>query len=93
VTSSPLGTKIAEIRQRTSEVKPVTTRPGTKPQNTCQCCGEPTKGGKFLPGHDSTWLKNLAEQINNGTLEKDTTLDTVTAVSEHLAKKLEKRLK
>lgn len=22
----------------------------------CLCCGEATKGGKFLPGHDSKWL-------------------------------------
>ena len=30
-----------------------------RPHPACRCCGEPTKGGKFLPGHDSKYLSQL----------------------------------
>jgi hypothetical protein len=29
----------------------------------CLCCGEPTKGGKFLPGHDSKYLTTKIAQL------------------------------
>ena len=29
----------------------------------CRCCGEPTKGGLFLPGHDTRYISQQAEQI------------------------------
>ena len=33
----------------------------------CKCCGEPTKGGRFLPGHDSRYLSRLVEQFTDST--------------------------
>lgn len=33
-----------------------------RPGRACLCCGETTRGGKFLPGHDSRYLVRLAEQ-------------------------------
>jgi hypothetical protein len=30
----------------------------------CLCCGEPTRGGKFLPGHDSKYLNALVESTD-----------------------------
>jgi hypothetical protein len=43
---SPLMTLIRETRPTQS----------TRSRKGCLCCGEPTKGGKFLPGHDSKYL-------------------------------------
>ena len=31
-----------------------------KPETKCLCCGEPTKGGKFLPGHDARYVSQQA---------------------------------
>jgi hypothetical protein len=28
----------------------------------CRCCGKPTKGGNFLPGHDSRFLSRLVAE-------------------------------
>lgn len=28
----------------------------TPARGQCLCCGTPTRGGKFLPGHDAKWL-------------------------------------
>lgn len=64
----------------------------TKAPGQCQCCGEPTKGGKFLPGHDSTWLKTIAAQVNSGQADRTEQIDMVTQVSPALAAKLVKRL-
>lgn len=64
----------------------------------CLCCGEPTKGGKFLPGHDSRYLTNITKNIagEDGTPH---TLDEWLAkmqeygCSESLQAKLVKRVK
>lgn len=34
----------------------------------CLCCGEPTKGGLFLPGHDARFIKILAARVGSGEL-------------------------
>lgn len=56
----------------------------------CKCCGEATKGGKFLPGHDSKWLNVLVAQA-------ETDLNGARAaageISPAFLQKLEKRIK
>lgn len=32
----------------------------------CECCGEPTKGGRFLPGHDARLVSALVARIRSG---------------------------
>lgn len=35
----------------------------------CDCCGEPTKGGRFLPGHDAKLASRLKDQVKAGSVE------------------------
>lgn len=49
----------------------VTTGATRATSGTCRCCGEPTRGGNFLPGHDSRYLSQLVEQFKNPTAEQD----------------------
>lgn len=32
----------------------------------CRCCGEPTRGGAFLPGHDARYVSLLVAQVVEG---------------------------
>lgn len=44
-------------------------RVGPKPKSgNCLCCGVPTKGGRFAPGHDARMLSRLRRQIKQGDL-------------------------
>lgn len=53
----------------------------------CLCgCGGTTKGGKFLPGHDSKYLNQLVERGDQEARE------LALAVSEAFAAKFEKRI-
>lgn len=62
----------AQAREERAEVEQAAkaqTRPSRAPRTTsgaCKCCGEPTKGGKFLPGHDSKYLNLLVEHHKGG---------------------------
>lgn len=40
-----------------------TSRLGRSSAKVCLCCGEPTRGGKFLPGHDSKYLNAKIAQL------------------------------
>lgn len=35
----------------------------------CECCGDPTKGGRFLPGHDAKLASSLKERVQAGDVE------------------------
>lgn len=35
----------------------------------CLCCGAPTKGGKFAPGHDSKYRSRLRKDAADGSIE------------------------
>lgn len=56
----------------------------------CKCCGEPTKGGKFLPGHDSKWLTVLVTQAET---DPDGARAAAGEVSPAFLQKLDKRIK
>lgn len=89
--NSPLNQRIEEVQARAkAEPRPTTSNRPSK--GLCHCCGEATKGGKFLPGHDSTWLKRIAERVNSGQADRTKQLELVTQVSPALAAKLVKRL-
>lgn len=57
----------------------------------CRCCGGATKGGAFLPGHDSRYLSRLVEQVKTGDLIGHDAL-AMLADKPALQAKLEKRL-
>lgn len=55
---------------RTSSRKtPRSARPTTSGQ--CLCCGEATKGGLFLPGHDSKYLNARIADVSGVTAPED----------------------
>lgn len=75
----------------------VSSGPAKAPRATsgsCLHCGEPTKGGKFLPGHDSTYLSSLIAGIKEGRFTLDGTLAMMReqGCSEALQAKLQKRV-
>lgn len=71
------------------EIQAKTSRPGG---GECLCCGEPTKGGRFLPGHDSKWLNKKINEIGGGVVSRADQVKAVAEFSPALAVKLEKRL-
>ena len=65
------------------------TRPATS-KTQCLCCGEPTRGGRFRPGHDSRYLKKLASEITKGRMTLEAAIETLPTAA--LADKLRKRV-
>lgn len=53
-------------RSRTTPRRAAPTRTGQ-----CLCCGEATKGGLFLPGHDSKYLNARVEDVSGVTAPED----------------------
>lgn len=49
--------------ERPLEKKPRVPRPAV---GSCECCGEPTRGGRFLPGHDARLAARLVARIKSG---------------------------
>ena len=68
--------------------------PAKPKTGSCLCCDEPTKGGLFLPGHDSRYLSRTVDAIKTGVVTLDATLDAWAArgLSEALRAKLTKRV-
>jgi hypothetical protein len=86
VSASPVQRKIKAVQEA-----PRPLRVG-KTASACLCCGEPTKGGKFLPGHDSKWLNSRLLLLNTSSVTRDEMLASVAEVSPALADKLKKRI-
>lgn len=99
--ADPMIQQIREARARASEstretrvARAKATTPARPNAGKCLHCGEPTKGGLFLPGHDSSFLAAAARDIN----ERKRTLEEVTldweqlGTSEALRAKLAKRV-
>lgn len=55
----------------------------------CWCCDEPTKGGRFLPGHDSRWVTVQAKALVAGETTIQALVDKGTTPA--LLAKIEKR--
>lgn len=51
---------------RPQEKKPRVPRPAV---GACECCGEATKGGRFLPGHDARLKSKLRKEAKDGSVE------------------------
>lgn len=59
----------------------------------CLCCGEPTRGGKFRPGHDGRWVTQQVEAVRVHGENKTEVLARAQQVSPALATKIATRLK
>ncbi|QBZ73224.1 hypothetical protein SEA_THERESITA_35 [Microbacterium phage Theresita] len=87
--------------RKAREVKETrTTAPRAPKEGKCLCCGEATKGGLFLPGHDSRYLSAAVTEINEYRAEfpDQNPLEDVLekwasqGISEALRAKLQKRV-
>lgn len=82
------GTDAPRKRTRSSETPPKAARTGS-----CLCCGEATKGGLFLPGHDARYLARTVQAVKDGGRLDDVMTEWARAgISEALQAKLVKRL-
>lgn len=57
---------------RPLERKPRQPRPTV---GSCECCGEPTRGGRFLPGHDARLKSRLRKAAQGGDMDAATELE------------------
>lgn len=74
--------------QTGTDTTPARPRPG---KSACRCCGEPTKGGTFLPGHDARFIAHLAKIVSDGEMDRESALsalDDKPALQAKLAKRL-----
>lgn len=59
-------------RARRAAKRGVPTQPPTSKSRNCTCaCGGWTRGGRYLPGHDSLHLQRLSELVRNGAMTLD----------------------
>lgn len=74
--------------------KPKRGRTSPKPTGPgkCRCCGEPTKGGSFLPGHDSKFLTRLAEMVVGNEITREEGIGRAAQISIPLGKKAQVRI-
>ena len=54
------------LNERRSTRVPAASRPTV---GSCLCCGAPTRGGQFLPGHDAKLKSRLRGQMKRGDLD------------------------
>lgn len=67
----------------------------SRPRNVgqCVCCGEPTRGGKFLPGHDARYISQTAlTYLNADESTQQKIADVIVTLSPALQAKFEKRV-
>lgn len=96
--ANPYLRLVREVERRVTETQ--TTEKAEKqaktprPQTTCVHCGEPTKGGKFLPGHDAKYVAKRVEEVlaEGSTLTEDAVLEQMGSrgLTETLQKKFSK---
>lgn len=89
-----LHTNVGSIPERArTEHKPTVTAIKQK-VGSCICCGEPTKGGLFLPGHDARWLSTQVQCWSNGGIDRLEVREYMKSrgVSDALLAKFDKRV-
>lgn len=90
------GQAAAERAAEAHEAKKTTTKtaPARSKIGSCLHCGESTKGGLFLPGHDSKYLSERVTHIQGGGVTLDQVIESwqSVGVSEALQAKLRKRV-
>lgn len=82
------------VEQLVEDPAPRPRRKGNATHTECLCCGEPTRGGRFQPGHDARYVS--AKSAEFWTLEQDARepwlLIQQESLSNHLYAKLIKRI-
>lgn len=88
--SHPIYVEMTKFKSEAVDIRRVKSG---RTSGACLCCGEPTRGGKFLPGHDSRFLKVKLAEVHSGQVTSADQVKLVAEVSPALATKFEKRLK
>jgi hypothetical protein len=98
--SNPHIQMVREVLRRVSENTGTETAEkvakAPKAPTHCLHCGEPTRGGKFLPGHDARWVAQLVlEVVDQGSRTEDAVATDMTerGASETLVGKFRKSVK
>lgn len=73
ITEEDMRALEAELKQKR---KPVVRGPGRPTTGTCECCGETTRGGRFLPGHDARYKAKLKRAWKDGDADAHKELQT-----------------
>lgn len=55
------SSEMAKVQEKATKAAKAAKEP--KPDTFCLCCGEKTKGGLFLPGHDARHVSTLVESV------------------------------
>lgn len=59
--------KLEELRGKRPRKKNTKRSAPVRPKTgSCECCGEPTRGGRFLPGHDAKLASLLKQRVRDG---------------------------
>lgn len=77
-------------RQRAAEAKVERKAAVPKVAGACRCCGKKTKGGKFLPGHDSRFLTGL---VQGALLHGEQNREIAYSISPAFGNKFDRRVK
>lgn len=95
--NNPLVQKFIEIRRTAmarvaNENAEKQTKAGKPKTGSCVHCGEETKGGKFLPGHDAAYVSGLVAASLAKPATEDANRKKAVAASEALGKKFDKSI-
>lgn len=93
--SNPLYQQIIETRSRAmakvanekAEKAATAKKTATPKVGSCLHCGEATKGGKFLPGHDAAYVSTLVKASIDNPKSADANRKKANDASESLGKK------
>lgn len=88
--SDPIYVEITKFQSQAVDIRRIKSG---RTAGACLCCGEATRGGKFLPGHDSRFLAAKLAEVHAGKVTSADQIKVVADVSPALATKFEKRLK
>lgn len=96
--ANPQYQQILEIRRSTmakianENAEKAAKKAATPKVGSCLHCGEPTKGGKFLPGHDAAYVSALVRASIDKPATADSNRAKAQAASESLGVKFDKSL-
>lgn len=83
---------MAKVQEKAAKAEKAAKEP--KPDTFCLCCGDKTKGGLFLPGHDARHVSTLVESVMTKNQTEAAARKSLKddKVSEALLNKFEKSL-
>lgn len=93
--TNPVIQKIRELKEKRmsqTEAEKPTRKPAAPKVGNCLHCGEVTKGGKFLPGHDAAFVSDQVGLVLADRKNEKRARAAMAETSEALQKKFERSL-